>query len=285
MSCKDSKKQAGSGILTTENRTKTVVLKYLWKTDSTLAIPEAVCFNPNNKTIYVSNIGKIPPNAKDGDGTLSCIDTDGKVIKLNWVTGLNAPKGQAIYKGKLFVADIDEVIKIDIETATIEKRYHIEGAKFLNDIAIDAQGTIYITDTYDNKIHKISNNQVSTWKSFTDFNPNGILVENNSIIAVSYSKGHLIAINKETIAETLIAKGIRGGDGIVAIAEGYIVSSWAGEVYFAAKDLKGAAATKILDTKKAKINAADIAIISKRNILLIPTFFANTVDAYKISVE
>ncbi|MEJ6792602.1 MAG: hypothetical protein QNK89_07730 [Lacinutrix sp.] len=102
---------------------------------------------------------------------------------------------------------------------------------------------------------------------------------------MSYSNGNLIAIDKESKEETLLAKGINGGDGIVTIPDGYLVSNWSGEVYFAANNLKGEAAALILDTKEAKVNAADIAIIPELNLLLAPTFFANTVEAYKITVN
>ncbi|AUC81833.1 gluconolaconase [Lacinutrix sp. Bg11-31] len=288
MSCKEKKEQEALFPVDktkVNNNSKTVSLELLWKTDALLTTSEAVRHNENKDVIYVANIGAVPPNAKDGDGTLSIIDTNGKIVTQNWVTGLNAPKGMNIFNGKLYVADIDEVVKVDIESGTIEKHFKIEGSKFLNDIDIDAQGSVYVTDTYGNKIYKITNDEVTEWKTFGDFNPNGIFVENNRILAVSYTKGDFIAIDKETKVETLLAKGIKGGDGIVSIAEGYIVSNWEGEVYFVSKTLKGEAATKILDTKDEKINAADIAIIPNKNILLIPTFFANTVDAYKINVN
>lgn len=289
MSCKESKKETDLTAVDTsvkvENKSKTVTLEALWKTDTIYKTAEAVRYNEDKNLIYVSNIGAIPPNAKDGDGTISIIDTDGKMINQNWVTGLHAPKGANFYNEKLYVADIDEVVKIDIETGNIEKRYKIEGAQFLNDVDIDGQGSIFVTDTYDNKVHKITNDEITEWKVFTEFNPNGVLVEDNRVLVVSYSNGNLIAIDKETKGETLLATGIKGGDGIVAIPEGYIVSTWAGEVYFVANGLKGEAATKIMDTKDAKINAADICVLPKRNILLVPTFFANTVDAYKINVN
>ncbi|WP_397363089.1 SMP-30/gluconolactonase/LRE family protein [Olleya sp. R77988] len=289
ISCKDAKPDTKPDTIDSkdisENVKKTVTLKQLWKTDTLLTTCEAVRFNAEKNVVYVSNMGAVPPDAKDGDGTLSILYTNGKVLTQNWVTGLNAPKGINIYNGKLYVADIDEVVKIDVETGTIEKHIKIEGAKFLNDLDIDTNGNVFVTDTRNNKIHKITNDKVSVWKTFTDFNPNGIFVEDNRILAVSYSKGDFIAIDKVTKKEKLLASGINGGDGIVSIAEGYIISTWPGEVYFASKHLKGEVATKILDTKDAKINAADISIIPKTNVLLIPTFFANTVDAYQINVE
>jgi hypothetical protein len=58
----------------------------------------------------------------------------------------------------------------------------------------------------------------------------------------------------------------------------FIVSCWPGEVYIA----QSGVSTKILDTKEVKQNAADAWYIPSKNLYLIPTFFANTVMAYKI---
>jgi hypothetical protein len=41
--------------------------------------------------------------------------------------------------------------------------------------------------------------------------------------------------------------------------------------------------TKLLDTSADKINAADIEYIPEKRLLLVPTFFKNTVVAYEVS--
>ena len=51
---------------------------------------------------------------KDGNGYISRLSPDGKVVSAKWVTGLNAPKGLRSAGGVLWVADIDEVVAIDI---------------------------------------------------------------------------------------------------------------------------------------------------------------------------
>ncbi|MEJ6792601.1 MAG: hypothetical protein QNK89_07725 [Lacinutrix sp.] len=144
MSCKDSQKEAitEKTEYKKESATKTVALESVWKTNTTLTTSEGVCYDATKNVIYVSNIGAVPPNTKDGDGTLSIIDTDGKIMTQNWITGLNAPKGITIYNGKLYVADINEVIKVDIETGIIDKRIKIEASLFLNDVDVDASGTV-----------------------------------------------------------------------------------------------------------------------------------------------
>ncbi|WP_372756478.1 hypothetical protein [Mariniflexile sp.] len=264
---------------------KEVVLTKLWETDTLLKTCEAVRYDQNNKIIYVSNMGNVPTDAKDGDGSMSIINSEGKIITQNWVTGLNAPKGSNFYKSKLYVADIDAIVKIDMKSGNVDKTIVVDNAIFLNDLDIDTNGDVYVTDSRDSKVYKIVNDKASVWLDLEGLNPNGIFVEKDRVLVVSFSKGDFIAIDKKTKAQTLIATGIIKGDGIVPINDGYLVSSWPGEVFFVNKNKPGASAIKLLDTQDEKLNAADICIIPEENMLLIPTFYGNTVVAYKIDYK
>ena len=59
--------------------------------------PESVIYSPKQDILFVSNIdGK--PNEKDQKGFISKVSpSNGNIIELSWITGLNAPKGMAIY--------------------------------------------------------------------------------------------------------------------------------------------------------------------------------------------
>ena len=50
---------------------------------------------------------------KDGNGYISRLTPEGKVVSARWVTGLNAPKGLRSVENTLWVSDIDEVVAID----------------------------------------------------------------------------------------------------------------------------------------------------------------------------
>ncbi|MFI0428976.1 hypothetical protein [Mariniflexile sp. HMF6888] len=279
ISCKKNKKET---IVQEPIKTE-IVLTKLWETDTLLKTCEAVRYNKEKGVIYVSNIGNVPPSEKDGDGSMSIINLKGEIVNQNWVTGINAPKGIHFYNDKLYVTDIDVIVKIDMKSGAIEKQIGVENAIFLNDLDIDTNGDVYFTDSSDSKVYKLVNDEVSLWLDLEDMNPNGILVEEDRILVVSFSKGDFIAIDKNTKEQTVIATGIVGGDGIVPIKEGYLVSTWPGELFFVDKNHQGETASKILDTKEEKLNAADISIISEENILLVPTFFGNKVVAYKIN--
>ena len=261
-----------------------ITLTKLWETDTLLTTCEAVRYHEATKRIFVSNIGGVPPSAKDADGSMSIINAEGKIISQNFATGLDAPKGVSYFKDKLYVTDIDYVVKINIASGVIEKKVKVDNAIFLNDLDIDTNGDVYFTDSRDSKVYKMVNDKVSLWLDLEGLNPNGILVEKDRVLVVSFSNGNFIAIDKKTKNKTVLATGIVSGDGIVSLKEGYIISTWPGELFFVPKNTSKTEAIKLLDTKAQKLNCADIGIISNKNILLVPTFFGNKVVAYKLHV-
>lgn len=287
MACGNSSNENDSEEVTENDslpKTVTVELEKLWQTDTLLVTSESELFHPETNTIFVSNIGNVPPDNKDGDGTISKIDADGKIVEQNWVKGLSAPKGLGYFGDYLYVTDITDLVKIDISTGEIAKKYPVEEAKFLNDVAVDSNGDVYFTDSGSDKIYVLKNDSVSIFKQIEGVNPNGVLVEDNKVLIVAYNGKGLFGIDKETKEHKVLSGEIANGDGIVAIDEGYIVSAWNGEVFFVA-NTENAEPVKILDTQEEKLNTADIASIPSKNILLVPTFFGNTVSAYKINVK
>ncbi|MCK4548774.1 MAG: ATP/GTP-binding protein, partial [Candidatus Krumholzibacteria bacterium] len=77
-----------------------------WATDPVFKVPESVCWDFDREILYVSNIAG-NPGEKDGEGFISRVSIEGEVRKLRWVTGLNAPKGMAVFGGRIYVSDID----------------------------------------------------------------------------------------------------------------------------------------------------------------------------------
>jgi len=108
-------------------------LEEKWRV-SGLANPESVVYDPLREVLYVSNVNG-DPLAKDGNGSIARVSKKGELLE-PLITGLNGPKGIAIVHDLLYVADIDKVLVIDIETANIKTTYEIPDAGFLNDIAI-----------------------------------------------------------------------------------------------------------------------------------------------------
>src|SRR5690606_9565924 len=93
-------------------------LEKIWETDSVINLPESVLPDIKNKVLYTSVMGNSPTD-KDGIGGVAKIGLDGKVIDMDWITGLNAPKGLARLGNIMYAADITDVVFIDIAKAKV----------------------------------------------------------------------------------------------------------------------------------------------------------------------
>lgn len=160
----------------------------LWELDG-LAQPESAAFDASGGVIYVSEVGG-DMRAKDGDGKISKISPEGKVVQSGWVKGgLNAPKGIALSGGRLYVADIDELVEIDIASAKITARHKAEGAKFLNDVTADGAGRVFVSDTGTNTIWALESGRLKVWLANDRLNgPNGMAIEGDTMIIASFGK-------------------------------------------------------------------------------------------------
>ncbi|MEY2879865.1 MAG: hypothetical protein RLZZ15_2245, partial [Verrucomicrobiota bacterium] len=136
----------------------------LWETPPALFSCESVRYSAGETVLYVSNMGPSKsPGAKDGDGSIGKVGLDGKVIAAEWIKGLDAPKGLGLYEGRLYVADIDRVVVIDVAKGTIKETIPIAGAGSLNDLTIDMKGVVYVSDHKLGKIYAINDGEVSVF--------------------------------------------------------------------------------------------------------------------------
>jgi len=270
-----------AGMVSCHNPQKqpaTPELVKVWETEAIFNVPESVCYDPEVNVLYVSNINGAPTD-KDTNGFISKCNLDGSIIMLEWVTGLHAPKGMGIVGSKLYVTDIDRVAQIDLKSGEVLKFYEVPAANFLNDIAVDKSGNVYVSDMMDTKIYRISADTIGLWlddKVLTS--PNGLFVQDDllligcqKIVKAGLSDGKI----QEWVRETGGIDGLEGtGDG------SYFFSDWQGNVYLLNNEQK---IEKLIDLTTEKKNAADIAFNPVDNILYVPTFGANTVIAYKLN--
>jgi len=264
---------AGAGIMLTE----------LWASDTIFKTPESVYYDANQNILYVSNING-GPDVKDGNGFISTVGPAGNVIKLEWVTGLNAPKGMGGYDNLLYVTDIDELVIIDILTASIKERIQVPGAAFLNDVAIDLNGKVYFSDSGTGKIHVYENGKLKEWITEGLQRPNGLYIEKDRILLTSSGSSDLKVIDPETGKFSVVTENIGAGDGVEYTGyEGYyLTSDWNGEVFLINPDFSK---ESLLRTKDKNINSADIGLNREDHAVYVPTFYDNRIVAYRIVMQ
>lgn len=253
--------------------------------------PESVGRDPATGTLYVSNFGK-DPMAKDGDGFISVITADGKVTKMDWVTGLDAPKGIDFVGGKLYVADIDQLVEIDTASGQITNRYKAEGAKFLNDVAAGPDGKVYISDSFGSAVYVLDGGKVSLFvQDNMLMGANGLIVDGGSLLVADLgdiSAGFANIKPGPVVKIDLASKAITpyGAAGPVGVLDGIELDGKGGVL------LTDNPAGKLLDLKpggtatelaNVGTGAADLEVDPGDGLVLVPITPANQVVALKLN--
>jgi len=261
------------GIVAGITAAAVAALVLLFSVSQGLHTPEsAQCYKGK---IYVSNIGNLPPDRKDGDGYICLIGKDGKVLKDKFVKGLNAPKGISFCDGKLFVADIDRVVVADPETGKVLREIPVEGSKFLNDTACKG-GKVFVSDTQTNSIYTIDakSYQVKLYlKNHKLQGPNGLAFDKEGkLIIASWGGGKLLRVNGGI--ETL-ATGFENLDGVAVAPDGTIYFSdfSAGKIYAYRKG-------KVFEVAAGLTSPADISYCNGE--ILVPEFLMNDLKVLKV---
>jgi hypothetical protein len=281
-----------------------IKINKLWETPNELKNPESVAYAPKQNVLFVSNVdGK--PDQKDQKGFISKVSpSNGSIIELNWITGLNAPKGIAISNNnnnnKLYVSDITDLVEVDIANGKIIKRFNAPGSAFLNDVASDNQGNIYVSDTITNTIYKLdtnskdNNTSLQTWLQSPQLNgPNGLHVDNNKNKLIVASLGDMskpgagikvVDLKNKTISSlgkegtTSPFGGLDGIESDVTETHYYVTDNPAGKVYTVNADETGYGTLIDLHTQ----GAADLGFIPNQSTIIIPLMQDNKLVAYKL---
>ena len=277
-----------SGIFISSNITAgDISLEKLWLLEG-LSNPESVIFDEHTNSLYVSNING-SSSEKDNNGYISQISLQGEVIQRQWATGLNAPKGLAIRGNHLYVADIDELVEIELATGEISKRYADADAKFFNDVASANDGSIYVSDSRTNTIHQLKNGEFIPWLKSTELrSPNGLFVESERMLVTAWGSGEgseaipgqVLSVSMQDKSITIIGNEKTEGnlDGIERNISGdYFVTEWTlGKLLL----LKHSGEVKTLLTLEKGM--ADLDYVQTKEMLLLPMLKTNRLIAYKV---
>ena len=217
-------------------------LMELWRLSESLSRPESVVYDATQDLLYVSNING-NGTAKDGNGYITKVSLQGKVLDKHWAGGLNAPKGLALFQGALYVADIDALVVIDTRTGQTKQRHIAKGAQFLNDVAIDVAGNVYISDTRMNCVYRLHGDKLTVWlKAGALLSPNGLFVKDRTLLVAAADTQastpgnsrylHTVSLQSQKIQALVNSTPVGGLDAIEADnSGGYFLSDWrAGKV-------------------------------------------------------
>jgi len=262
--------------------------------------PESVRYDPELDLFYVSNVNGNPAE-HDGNGFIAVVraDSTGAATKVLVQGGkggarLDAPKGLALVGDTLWVADINHVRAFNRRTGApiADIDLSAQRATFLNDVAVDGGGAIYVTDTGIafgahgavshpgvDQIFKITGRTAVAIRADSLDAPNGIAWDSTSDrFVLGPFMGRAVRTWKEgDTAATTLVDGPGQYDGVEVMADGRIlVTSWADSAVHVIQNGE-------LSTLVPNVSApADIGVDTKRNIVAIPRFNDNKVDYYKI---
>lgn len=263
--------------------------KQIWEVGG-LAGPECALPDPAAGVIYVSNVNG-DPMGKDAKGYIAKVSLDGKKVD-KWVDGLKAPKGLAIANGHLFVGDVDELVEINIADGKIVAKHKAAGAGLLNDVAADAKGNIYVSDTGAGGVYKYADGKIEKWADDKVLaGANGLVVEGDNLIVSTWGiltgngfetseLGRVVSISlaDKKITELDGGKPVGNLDGLVSLGGGnYIMSDWmAGKIF---KFSSGGKTEPIISLDKGN---ADMGYDPATKTMYVPQMMKGTLHAVTV---
>jgi hypothetical protein len=251
------------------------------ESNAVLDVPESVIYYPEKDVLFISNVAG-EPTEKNGNGFISELKLSGEILSLKWTEGLDAPKGMGIYDNMLYVTDIDELVIIDIENAAISEEIDVAGSQFLNDIAIDEDGRVYISDLVSGYVYRYAGNEVTLWLSDSLLEEtNGLYVRGDYLYMGT--KNAVFKANRETADFEKYIDQTGPIDGLEAFDDKrFIISDWVGNIHLVSPD---ADKKLLLSTVADSINAADIQYLQDKKQLFVPTFFDNRLMIYDVRIK
>ena len=227
---------------------------------------------------FVSNVNG-QGRDKDGNGYISRISSDGKMVTQQWADGLDAPKGMALWKGTLYVTDIDRLVMIDSKSGDIINSITVPEASFFNDVAASDKG-VFVSDSGKALIRRVDGDTLPIWLEDIQLNRiNGLLPQDGGMLVTTMAEGDLLSIDWSDKSITALATGMINADGLGKRPDGsFLVSSYPGQIWHAQT---GQPPRKLLDTSgEAGINHNDTLFEDSR--VLSPNWQPGTVREYLI---
>jgi len=201
----------------------------IWRSE-TVERPEAVHVPVGSDWAYIGN--------QSGEGEETDPPGQGYVSRLNlvtgewqgrWAGGFDDPLGIVSQNGSLYMVDDGQhIVRLDQETGEELNRWTLESDDvFLNDIAIDPDGRIWVTDTRGGALYGLVEGR---WRQLLSGDPftaaNGVeFVDGWIYVVCSGGVGNLVRVQPDTLDYTVLLTGEGSLDGVVTDGRGGLVLS------------------------------------------------------------
>jgi sugar lactone lactonase YvrE len=257
--------------------------------------PESVLYDADNDRYLVSNINGSPFD-KDNNGFISVLSPDGQVTTLKWIEGgqkkvkLDAPKGTAIVKGTLYVADITTVRMFDLKSGAPKGEIPIAGSTFLNDVAAGPDGKVYVSDsglktgtggfepTASDAVYVIDKGKAKALAKSADLHqPNGVAWTDKGLVVCTIGASEVYRLDEKGAKQDVTKTPAGHLDGLLQLGDSLLVTSHDSSSVLRGK-LGGTFDTALAEQK----TPADIGYDTKRGRLLVPHLGEDTVEAYEL---
>lgn len=254
--------------------------------------PESAPWDAATGAFYVSNIGPGPinPLGREPDGYLSKLSAAGRLVSARWVTGLRSPKGIHRWGEDLLVADVGQLVVIDVAGAKIRRTVDLDplGAEFPNDVTVDDRtGDAYVSDMGRNAIYRLpaGASAAEVWLESDKLDaPNGLFLDGGTLMVASYGQdpdgdgpaarapGRLLAVDLASKAvRPLGDMGPLGNlDGLEKLGSDWIVTG-SDRIWRVTPDGKPTDLGQVA-------HAADLGLRPGDGVAAIPTLSDNTVE-------
>ncbi len=273
-----------------------------------LAEPESFLADSAGDGFFISNVnGK--PGEPDGNGFITRLKDDGTVEALKWappgphgMPALDAPKGLAIWLPDredqrapvtrwLVIADLTRLVVVDLTGTEPPSIVDLApaGGRFLNDVAVASDGTVYATDTAARCVWKVLPDYTARRRNappeplldLGEHAPNGLLLRGKNLAIVTWGLGKLLEASREgkpkaTMAAFAADPAPENLDGLAEFDGDLWFSSWAPGAVYRLRDGRAEPVLTGLTTP------ADISIDAKRRLLLVPFMESGEAAAYRI---
>jgi len=255
-----------------------------WELADGLMMPESAAWDPKRGRFYISNINPAGAAGFGEGGFISRIDATGQVLEMQWITGLRGPTGVAVLDDRLYVVERTGVAVIDLDKGEIMDRHLIESeGGFLNDLAVNRDGTLFVSDSSLGAIYRVKNGETELWlRNGAITGANGLIVQGDRLITTTMGSESLVFLNLETAKiEIIIDLRPFGGDGITADGtDAFLVSDFNGLLL---RVTPTGDRDVLIDTRDVGISLTDFAFAPEHALVVVPTLRGNSVMAFKLN--